>query len=338
VRRARFRTNTIAIGSPANAPSLDRAVRLRRSGTKSSRNHYAKSRSTRRAICRSTSSGRRALMIESENLRPALSVDLPPRENPLRHTLRYFRRFGWKGGMQAARVHGRSSAPIALRLPGITHPLWVRPGTSDVATFDEVYLGDEYDLPFADFSPRHILDLGANVGYASVYFSNRWPEAAILAVEPAAENVVLLKRNTGAYPRIDVLHAAVWSRPADVAIANPGADANAFRMTEAADGGPRVRAFTIAQLIAQLGCERLDLLKMDVEGAEAEILRGSADWLDRVNVMMIELHDRLVPGCGEALSAALHGRKFRLEIVGQNLAIDLRSAMRGSELSDAAVA
>jgi FkbM family methyltransferase len=268
-------------------------------------------------------------MTISEDLRPAPPVNSPRRENALRHTLRYLNRFGWKAGMQAARVHKRSSEPIAVHLPGFLHPIWLRPGTSDVATFDEVFLGREYDLPFADLAPRHVLDLGANVGYASVHFATQWPQAAVLAVEPEAENASLLKRNTGPYRRIDALHAAVWSRSTSVSVENPRADANAFRMTDAIDGsGPRIPAFTIAQLLTRLGCERLDLLKMDVEGAEAEILRSSTEWLDRVNILIIELHDRLVPGCGEALCAALHGRRFRQEIVGQNLAIDLRPRPR----------
>lgn len=227
--------------------------------------------------------------------------------------------------MQAARIRARSPEPIPLRLRELPHPLWVRPGTSDVETFDEVFVALEYDLPFADFSPRHILDLGANVGYASVRFAARWPQAAILAVEPALENMMLLKRNTGPYPNITALRAAVWSRATEVAVANPDDAANAYRMSEAVKGGAeRVPAYTISQLIARLGHERLDLLKMDVEGAEAEIFRGPLEWLGAVNVMVIELHDRLAPGCAEALYGALHGRHFRQEIVGQNLVLDFR--------------
>ena len=99
---------------------------------------------------------------------------------------------------------------------------------------------------------------------------------------------------------------------------------NAFQMVESTEDSPGIPALTILQLLQRLGCDRLDLLKMDVEGAEAEILRGAGDWLDRVNVMVIELHDRMVPGCSEALYDALHGRRFRQEIAGQNLVIDLR--------------
>jgi FkbM family methyltransferase len=234
-----------------------------------------------------------------------------------------------KGGMQAARVHRPSSHPISVRLPRLAHPLWVRPGSADAATFDEVFVAHEYDLPLGDFAPRHILDLGANVGYASVLFATRWPDASILAVEPEARNVVLLKRNTGAYPRINALHAAVWSRPVRVSVANPEDDANAFQMVESTDDGAGIAAFTIPQFIERLECAQLDLLKMDVEGAEAEILRGAGEWLDRVNVMVIELHDRMVPGCSEALYAALQGRRFRQEIAGQNLVIDLRPGRAG---------
>ena len=220
---------------------------------------------------------------------------------------------------------GADGGARAVQLPGFTHPIWARPGTSDVATFDEVFLAREYELPFEDFYPSHILDLGANVGYASLYFANRWPRAQILAVEPDAQNTNLLARNTRGWPRIDRVQAAVWAHPARVCVANPGDAPNAFRMRELAEApSESVDAFTVTQLIERMGCARLDLLKMDVEGAEIEILRESGEWLDRVDVMVIELHDRFLPGCGEALCDALRGRRFHLEIVGANLAIDFR--------------
>ena len=167
--------------------------------------------------------------------------------------------------MQVARAHTASAEPVSIHLPGFPHPLWMRPGTSDAPTFDEVFVAREYDVSLPDFSPATILDLGANVGYASVHFALRWPKATILAVEPEMENLSLLKRNTGHYAGIRALHAAVWSRATEVAVANPQDDANAFRMTESGETtAPRVPAFTVGQLIDRLGAERLGLLKMDV--------------------------------------------------------------------------
>lgn len=248
---------------------------------------------------------------------------------PWRHTLRYINRFGVRAGLEAARVRASSTEPVALNLPVLAHPLWVRPGTSDVETFDEVFMAREYQLPFDDFFPRRILDLGANVGYASVQFATRWPDAVVLAVEPSADNMVLLKRNTGPYPRVTALHGAVWSHATHVRIANPADSANAFQVAEnVAPTTDGIAAYTVRQLIDQLGGTRADLVKMDVEGAEREILRDAAAWLDDVDVLVVELHDRIVPGCGEALCRALQGRHFRQEILGQNLVFDFRPESR----------
>jgi FkbM family methyltransferase len=244
----------------------------------------------------------------------------------LQRVLRHMRRFGLGTGWQALRLYASRGARVPLRLPGVGPTLWARPGTADVPTFEEVFVAREYDLPFSDFSPRDIVDLGANIGYASVYFSARWPGVNVLSVEPDAQNVELLGQNTKYWPRIMRLQGAVWSHPARVCVANPSDASNAFQMRESSqvseDEG--VAAYTVSQLIDTLGCDRLDLLKMDVEGAEREILQTSHEWLDRVKVLVVELHDRLVPGCAAALHEAIAGRRYRMEIVGANLAFDFR--------------
>jgi hypothetical protein len=149
-----------------------------------------------------------------------------------RRVLRYISRLGLRTGLQAARMHTRPGSVVRMQLAGIKHPLWARAGTSDVETFEEVFLMRQYDLPFAGFEPTHILDLGANVGYASVYFAARWPQARILAVEPATSNLDLLEKNTRPWNRITCLQAAVWSHPSWVQVANPKDAPNAFRMSD----------------------------------------------------------------------------------------------------------
>jgi FkbM family methyltransferase len=219
---------------------------------------------------------------------------------------------------------------IPVRVPGIGSALWVRAATSDVETFEEIFLQRQYDLPFPDLMPKQILDLGANIGLAAVLFAARWPQARILSVEPVAENFSLLVRNTAPWPQITPLHAAVWACSGEMRVTNPSDAANAYRMAvatgglEAAVATETTTALSIAELMNVYGGERWDLVKMDVEGAEAEILRDGADWLDRVGVLVIELHDRIVPGCTQALCDALQGRRYRMEIAGGNLAFDFR--------------
>jgi FkbM family methyltransferase len=242
-----------------------------------------------------------------------------------KRVLRYISRLGLRTGLQAARMHTRPGSVVRMQLAGIKHPLWARAGTSDVETFEEVFLMRQYDLPFAGFEPVHILDVGANIGYASVYFAARWPQARILAVEPATSNLDLLDRNTRPWNHITCLQAAVWSHPSWVQVANPKDEPNAFRMSESHDSRKEnIPAYTISQLIERQGCSHLDLLKMDVEGAEAEIFQNGTAWLGRIKVLIIELHDRIVPGCAQALYSALQGYRFQQEIMGGNLAIDLR--------------
>src|SRR5882762_5838444 len=122
--------------------------------------------------------------------------------------LRYINRFGLQPGLQAARLHWESKSLVQIRLPGLRHPLWSRPGTSDVETFEEVFLQRQYEPPFDNFAPSHIIDLGANIGFASVYFASRWPNAQILAIEPAHGNIELLKKNVLPWGNIKVIQAA----------------------------------------------------------------------------------------------------------------------------------
>ncbi|HZP59605.1 MAG TPA: FkbM family methyltransferase [Opitutaceae bacterium] len=244
----------------------------------------------------------------------------------LKRGLRYISRFGWRAGLPAMRIHSPSDEIVKVRLPGVKFPFWIRSGTSDVETFEEVFLTRQYALPFPDFEPAQILDLGANIGLASLFFATQWPEARILAVEPAGSNIGLLDKNIQEWPSITRLQAAVWAQPARVHIANPHDEPNTYRMTADAGEslGEEVPAYTVEQLIDRQGGKRIDLLKMDIEGTEAEIFRHGADWISRVSVLVIELHDRIVPGCAQALYRALQGRRFQQEIVGGNLAIDLR--------------
>lgn len=240
----------------------------------------------------------------------------------LRRAVRYSNRFGFKAGWQAARLPGPGRGLAAVSLPHLPRPLWGRRGSADAAAFDQVFLSQELELPLPGLAPAHILDLGANAGYASVAFAARWPHARILSLEPAGDNFALLRRNAEGWPSITALQAAAWPHPARVGIANPSGPTNAYRLAEVREGG--IPGYTVPQLMVRQGWRRLDLVRIDLEGAEADIFRQADVWLDRVGVLVIELHDRVVPGCAETFYRALHGRRFRQEVVGRNIVVDLR--------------
>jgi len=76
-----------------------------------------------------------------------------------------------------------------------------------VLTFEKIFLDREYDLSFLNLDPKVIIDGGSNVGYASVFFANRYPDARIISVEPEASNFRLLVKNTRSYPNVTRIRA-----------------------------------------------------------------------------------------------------------------------------------
>jgi FkbM family methyltransferase len=164
--------------------------------------------------------------------------------------------------------------------------------------------------------PRFIIDAGAHIGCAALFFASSFPRANIAAIEPDPGNYQVLMRNTRGNQRIRAIHAAVWHRLEPVTIANEQDDPCAFQIKSANDQCTAIQGLTVSAIIRECGFEKIDLLKLDIEGAEREIFgTGDLDWMNRTRAIIIELHDRFRPGCEAAfLSAA---KRFGFEITQQ---------------------
>jgi FkbM family methyltransferase len=170
-----------------------------------------------------------------------------------------------------------------------------------------------------------IVDAGANIGLAALYFANTFPGARIIAVEPAACNISLLRKNTAHYPQIEVVEAALWKENAQLDLVDPGIGYWGFRTREqqkmpAAGGAVRqaVRGITIDALLEACAVDYVDVLKIDIEGAEVELFEHPGSWLDRVGLLIIELHDRMRPGCSRSVYRATVGFERAWE-TGENV-------------------
>ena len=241
--------------------------------------------------------------------------------------LKYWYRFGGLGGTRVfwqAMLGGTSARPRRLSLPGAPAALLVRPGSSDLPTFEKVFVDQEYNFDLPGLEPELIIDAGANVGYASLFFVRRFPKARVVAIEPEAENFKMLTDNTRAYPQVQPLQAALWNRPARMAIANPDAESWEFQVREAEGGSGGLRAVTIPELLKMAGCKRVSVLKIDIEGAEKELFSsGYEEWLGLVDLIIIELHDRYRAGCSSTFYRALAGYEFGQFPVGENVFVTL---------------
>lgn len=185
-------------------------------------------------------------------------------------------------------------------------PVFARPNTSDCKVFAQILFYEEYRCLADMETPKFILDLGANVGYSAAYFLTRYPDCSVLAVEPDPGNYQQLCENVAPYgSRARTLQAAVWPRAEllqlDAAFGKAGDEWGARVKPADGNASETVAAVTIPDLLTASGFDRISLLKVDIEGAEAAIFRsGARDWLDKVDNIAIELH-------GEEASQAFFG-------------------------------
>ncbi len=222
---------------------------------------------------------------------------------------KYYREFGVLGvlAISGRRIFGIPTE-LTVRPPGIRYPVNIRLRTTDDTVYKHVLVEGEYafDLPFA---PKTVVDVGANIGMASIYFAHRYPEARIIAVEPEASNFALLARNVRPYPAITPIQAALWSRDGEISINDP--DPRVSRPGKSGfvtreGSGVAVRAISMESLMRATGISSVDLLKVDIEGAEKEVFEA-CDWIGSVGCLMIESHDRYRPGCSQAVDSAMRG-------------------------------
>jgi FkbM family methyltransferase len=232
----------------------------------------------------------------------------------------YVQRFGLREGLALYWRTKLRGSECRISVPGMKHPVHMRTGTSDRSAFNEVIVKGWYDHPFPG-APRFIIDAGANVGYASVRFAELYPDADIVAVEPDRENFGLLQRNIAPYPRVRGLRCGVWPRNAELVIENPEAKSWAFRVREASAGEKGFAAVGIGALLDESGAPTLDILKLDIEGAEREVFAdpNCHAWLSRTKMIFVELHDRIKPGCTEAMENAIAAHGFDRLPLGSNL-------------------
>jgi FkbM family methyltransferase len=216
---------------------------------------------------------------------------------------------------------------FCVQIPNTQNCVNLRSGSSDIPTFRQVFVDREYESPHLPASAAHILDLGANIGLSALFFGIRYPEAQILCVEPDEANFGLLTRNISSLgPRACARLGAVWSADGLINVrstSDDGFDLGYWGRQVTMDAGSAVSvvpAFHLATLLDEIDAQ-VDILKIDIEGAEREVFEGLAEGaLSRVGLLTIETHDRFRRGSEAAVRGYLAKSGFvELSPVGENL-------------------
>jgi FkbM family methyltransferase len=229
---------------------------------------------------------------------------------PMIGRLSVFLRYAWGVGELAPSTLGRLKIIVAacwllarVYVPAL--PEWavrvpvVRRGQrlvlalgqyQDLEVVRELYIDGEYpeELEIAD--PAVIVDLGANIGLSLLDFRLRYPQARLIGVEPDPIAFNTLRLNTSADPNIQILPvAAAGADGVREFYSSSESVVSGFSRTRAFQKPIAVCAKSLDSLMADMDLSTVDLLKIDVEGAEEEVL-ASCTRLSDVRVVVGELH------------------------------------------------
>lgn len=224
--------------------------------------------------------------------------------------------------------HFESPFPFDITtVKGISTPFAYR--KIDAWLIPAIFQREEYKLPdIKGYKPKLILDCGGNIGCSAVYFANKYPDAQIYSIEPHKNNFKLLVFNMVFYENIHPINSGLWDKESFVS--SPG-DGNASSRTfEAKENDPTaVKTVTVSQLLRDSGFDEIDLLKIDIEGAEKEVFSAPDvdEWLPKVKVLTIELHDRYKRGCSYAFFKAISKYHWFHAYNGENIILIRGSLM-----------
>ena len=194
-------------------------------------------------------------------------------------------------------------------------PILHRRERGDRSTIRQCFRDNQYNMPTdtrRDFPARKyqqilasgrkplIVDCGANIGTSVVWFATQYPEAHILAVEPAPDNFYFLTKNSAGLD-VDLRQAGIAGTDGVSHLVDMGSGGWAYR-TSAEASGPEVPMLGICSLLsAEINAGRtLFILKIDVEGAEKTLFDGDCSLINQFPLIIMEPHDWLLQGQGSS--------------------------------------
>jgi FkbM family methyltransferase len=179
---------------------------------------------------------------------------------------------------------GGPAEPVSFR--NLKHPIDVRPATNDMVTVLDTVVREEYGKYLPDKDLLTLIDAGAFIGDTSAYFLSRFPRLRTWALEPNPDNFLLARINLGRYgDRATVLPLALSACEGTVQFSGKATGGSI------ADQGYEVRTTSVPAMLAQIPGGRVDVLKIDIEGAELQVFASAPEtWMPKVDLIIVELH------------------------------------------------
>lgn len=198
-------------------------------------------------------------------------------------------------------------------LPVKNVSFFIRKNTKDKETFKEIFNSKIYQckLPII---PKTIIDAGANVGFASIFFKSKYKNSEILALEIETENCTYFEKNMKKFENIELLQKGLYNKKVKLIIEDPFNATNSYIIKEVNDHEKyMLESITIDDILAYKKWDTIDLLKIDIEGAEKNVFESNYEnWLPKTKIIMIETHDRIISKCSYNVMKAINNFNFIL--------------------------
>lgn len=156
--------------------------------------------------------------------------------------------------------------------------------------------------------PNVIVDAGANIGATSIFFAQKYPDAKVYAIEPEASNFDFLLKNTENYSNIVAVKAALWGTDTQRVVQNRFTGNWGYTVSdtdnEIKTTGQVIECISVPTLMKTYGIEKIDLFKIDIEGGEKSVFENSSAWINFIDIIAVELHDKICMGCSRSFYIA----------------------------------
>ena len=157
-------------------------------------------------------------------------------------------------------------------------------GIEILHSLKEIFAEDIYKIKFDTPTP-YIIDCGANIGLSILYYKQIAPLAHIVAFEPDLNNYGLLQKNTEGLSDVEIHKKAIWKANTTLQFAASGTLSSKIVSNQATDT-INIEAVRLKDYL----CKPIDFLKLDIEGAEYEVLKDCSEDLKMAKNIFIEYH------------------------------------------------
>lgn len=189
--------------------------------------------------------------------------------------------------------HPREVAQATLQGPRGALPFNLFKTEVSFQVANSIFAGTTYPTIQFVTGVKTIVDIGANVGAASVYFAIGYPSAQVYAFEPGSAPSSLLRQNVEPLRNVTVFPFGLHSREQTLSLfhgKNDSVESSLFSSLRTSAEGEQIRLVCAPDFFAEHGIAQIDLLKIDTEGCEVPILQSLNRYLPEVKVLYIEYH------------------------------------------------